>query len=144
MPRVLDFKNKVDGELEMIKCLKCGSELNDECFCPKCGFLKDNPFRALAKEVSGEFKPIVDESDKRLEMSELPKFPCDKCLQGCMEYQSCQLGEWRSEFVAQLEAEQLPRILDAITELIDDRSDFQKGYKKGYVDAYQRVLEAFR
>lgn len=103
-------------------------------------------------------------------MTDLPKFPsCRNCFKlqcylkptnegekrteplrwsECvlnLDYEEqCLKNKWRSEFVASLEAEQLPRILDAMVELIDDRSDFQKGYKKGYVDAYQRVLEAFK
>jgi len=59
------------------------------------------------------------------------------CFSGCPYSHAC---KWLHNFEAELRNELLPRVIDAITELVDDRSDFQKGYKKGYVDALIRVL----
>lgn len=40
----------------------------------------------------------------------------------------------------ELQNELLPRIIDAIAEIYDDRSDYKKGFKAGYVEALKRVL----
>lgn len=71
----------------------------------------------------------------------LPKFPKHCCLD---EKHYCERDAWKEEFVAQLEAEQIPRILDAMAEIYDDRSDYQKGFKAGYVECLLRVLDAFK
>lgn len=70
----------------------------------------------------------------------LPKFP--RCCLDEKHY--CERDAWRFDVAAQLEAELLPRALDAMAALYDDREEFRKGYKMGYFEAMRRFLEAFK
>jgi len=53
-----------------------------------------------------------------------------------------ELVVWKMDFEGELLEELTPRIIDAMTELVDDRSDFKKGWKIGYIDCLKRVLDS--